>query len=111
MSTATNAVIDVSDSTFDAEVLQHSGAVLVDVWADWCGPCRLIAPVMGWAAQTYGGQLKVVKLEADANPLSRDQYRIQGLPTLILFRGGEEIWRHEGVMTQAQLRAILDAHL
>ncbi len=111
MSTTTNTVIDVSDITFADEVLEHSGTVLVDVWAEWCGPCRLMAPIMGWAAQTYGEQLKVVKLEADGNPASRDSYRIQGLPTLILFRSGKELWRHEGVMTQAQLRAILDAHL
>jgi thioredoxin 1 len=104
-------VLSLSDATFQAEVLEHTGAVLVDVWADWCGPCRLMAPLMTWAAATYGEQLRVAKLEADPNPLTRDHYRIQGLPTLLLFRGGQEVARHEGAMARAQLKAFLDAHL
>lgn len=111
MTTAATPVIDLSDASFGAEVLEHPGAVLVDVWASWCGPCRLMAPLMGWAAQTYAGRLKVAKLEADGNPLSRDGFRVQGLPTLILFRGGQEVARHEGAMAQGQLAAFLDAHL
>ena len=111
MTTAANPVLDLSDASFAAEVLEHPGAVLVDVWASWCGPCRLMAPLMGWAAQTYAGQLKVTKLEADGNPLSRDRYRVQGLPTLILFKEGQEVARHEGAMAQPQLKAFLDANL
>ena len=111
MTTAANPVLDLSDASFAAEVLEHPGAVLVDVWASWCGPCRLMAPLMGWAAQTYAGQLKVTKLEADGNPLSRDRYRVQGLPTLILFKDGQEVARHEGAMAQPQLKAFLDANL
>ena len=105
------AVLDLTDETFPTEVLAASGAVLLDVWAAWCGPCRLMAPLMGWAANTYAGRLRVTKLEADANPATRDALRIQGLPTLILFRGGEEIARHEGAMAKPQLQAFLDAHL
>lgn len=105
------AITDLSDASFSDEVLAHDGAVLVDVWASWCGPCRLMAPLMGWAAETYAGRLKVAKLEADGNPRSRDLYRVQGLPTLILFRNGEEIARHEGAMAKIQLGAFLDAHL
>ena len=104
-------VIDLTDASFAAEVLEHDLPVLVDVWATWCGPCRLMAPLMGWAAETYAGRLKVTKLEADGNPLSRDGYRIQGLPTLILFRNGQELARHEGAMAQPQLQTFLDAHL
>jgi thioredoxin 1 len=111
VSAASNAVIDLTDANFGAEVLEHSSTVLVDVWATWCGPCRLMAPLMGWAAETYADRLKVAKLEADGNPLSRDSYRIQGLPTLILFRNGQELARHEGAMAQPQLKAFLDAHL
>jgi thioredoxin 1 len=70
-----------------------------------------MAPLMDWAASTYGEQLRVGKLEADPNPAIRDTYRIQGLPTLILFRNGEEIARHEGAMAKPQLQAFLDAHL
>jgi thioredoxin 1 len=111
VSSSSSAVIDVNDDTFEREVLEHDAPVLVDVWAAWCGPCRLMAPVMDWAAETYGDKLKVVKLEADPNPISRDRHSIQGLPTLILFMHGQELWRHEGVMTQALLRTRLDAHI
>jgi len=105
------AVAELTDANFQAEVLQAPGPVLVDVWAAWCGPCRLMAPLMDWAAGEYGERLKVGKLEADGNPASRDSHKIQGLPTLIIFKDGAEIARHEGAMAQPQLKAFLDAHL
>ncbi|WP_411870994.1 thioredoxin [Vulcanococcus limneticus] len=104
-------VAELTDANFQAEVLEVATPVLVDVWANWCGPCRLMAPLMDWAATEYDGRLKVGKLEADPNPTSRDTYRIQGLPTLILFRAGQEVARHEGAMAKPQLQAFLDAHL
>jgi thioredoxin 1 len=110
-SDAASAVLHLDDACFDRDVLAAPEAFLVDVWASWCGPCRLIAPLMDWAATTYADRLRVGKLEADANPRSRDAYAVHGLPTLILFRGGEEVARHEGVLSQAQLKAFLDAHL
>ncbi|MEB3255336.1 MAG: thioredoxin domain-containing protein [Synechococcaceae cyanobacterium] len=104
-------VLALRDDTYAADVLQRPGFVLVDVWAAWCGPCRLMAPLMDWAASTYADRLAVGKLEADPNPATRDALGIQGLPTLVLYRDGQEVARHEGAMAQAQLKAFLDAHL
>ena len=104
-------VHSLSDANFQAEVMEYPGLVLVDVWATWCGPCRLMAPLMDWAASTYGEGLKVGKLEADPNPTSRDALQVQGLPALVLFRNGQELARHEGAMAQPQLKAFLDANL
>lgn len=104
-------VAHLTDANFQAEVLDAASPVLVDVWASWCGPCRLMAPLMDWAATEFEGRLLVGKLEADPNPASRDRLQIQGLPTLILFRNGEEVARHEGAMSQPMLRDFLDDHI
>lgn len=105
------SVVDFTDAGFETEVLKASGTVLVDFWAPWCGPCRLIAPLMTWAAETYGDQLRVGKIEVDGNPAMRDAYQVQGIPTLILFRDGELVARHEGAIAKPQLQDFLDANL
>ena len=87
-------VADFTDSGFASEVLQAPGTVLVDFWAPWCGPCRLMAPLMDWAAETYGERLTVGKLEVDGNPSTRDAYEVQGIPTLIHYRDGDVTARH-----------------
>ena len=109
--TAAVSVLQLTDANFQAEVLECSTHVLVDVWATWCGPCRLMAPMMDWAAEAYSGRLTVGKLEADPNPASRDRMQVQGLPALVLFKDGKEIARHEGAMAKPQLQAFLDAQL
>ena len=109
--TAAVSVLQLTDANFQAEVLECSSPVLVDVWATWCGPCRLMAPMMDWAAEVYAGRLTVGKLEADPNPASRDRMQVQGLPALVLFKDGKEIARHEGAMAKPQLQAFLDAQL
>jgi len=105
------AVSDFTDAAFAQEVLQASKPVLVDFWATWCGPCRLMAPLMDWAAETYADRLDVGKLEVDGNPATRDAYKVQGIPTLIIFQNGAELARHEGAIAKSQLKAFLDAHL
>ncbi len=104
-------MVELSDASVAAGALSNGDLLLLDVWAGWCGPCRLMAPLMDWAAATYANQLRVAKLEADPNPLTLDQLGVKGLPTLILFRGGVEIDRHEGAIPQAQLKAFVEAHL
>lgn len=110
-SSQASGVVELSDASVAAGALSTGDLLLLDVWAGWCGPCRLMAPLMEWAAATYGDKLRVAKLEADPNPLTLEQLGVKGLPTLILFREGVEIDRHEGAIPQAQLKAFVDAHL
>src|SRR4030095_3609592 len=83
------AIKHVSDATFDKDVLQSGHPVLVDFWAEWCGPCKMFAPVLDEVAKEYGGKITVAKLDIDANPSTPGKYGIRGIPTVILYKGGQ----------------------
>ncbi len=94
------AAKEVSDATFNAEVLQASEPVLVDFHAEWCGPCKAMAPALEQVAGELQGKLKVVKVDVDQNPQITQDYRIQAMPTLIMFSGGKEVNRNVGALVQ-----------
>ena len=104
-------IAEVSDASFADDVLKSSIPVLVDYWADWCGPCKAIAPILEQIAQEYEGKLKVAKLNIDANPQTPTQYGIRGIPTLMLFKNGEMEAVKVGAVSKSQLSAFIDSHL
>jgi thioredoxin 1 len=101
----------VTDQTFETEVLQSSTPVLVDFWAVWCGPCRMIAPTIDQIAAEYAGRLKVVKIDVDENGEVPIRYGVQGIPTLLLFKGGEVVEKLIGAHPKAQLLSKITPHL
>lgn len=104
-------IVYVTDDTFENEVLGADGPVLVDYWADWCGPCKMIAPVLDEIADEYAGRLKVAKLNIDENPNTPPKYGIRGIPTLMLFKGGNVEATKVGAVSKSQLTAFIDSNL
>jgi len=102
---------NVSDDTFEKEVLQADGPVLVDYWAEWCGPCKMIAPVLEEIAEEYKDRLKVCKLNIDENDKTPPKYSIRGIPTLMLFKNGNVDATKVGALSKSQLTAFLDSNL
>lgn len=103
---------EVSDSNFEADVLQANEPVLVDFWAEWCGPCRMIAPTVEAVAEQVAGKAKVYKMNVDFNIQTPQRYGIRGIPTLILFKGGEEKERIVGGgVTREKLAALIESHV
>ncbi|GJP37721.1 hypothetical protein CLOM_g22145 [Closterium sp. NIES-68] len=104
-------VAEITESDFTAKVLEAESPVLVDFCAKWCGPCRLIAPVMDWAAKEYAGRLQVYKIDVDACPKLVEQYKVYGLPSVVIFDKGQVVpgGHIEGALTSAKLKGILEA--
>ena len=103
-------VTHVSDSDFDAEVLQSERTVLVDFWAEWCVPCHMVSPVVEEIARDHGSELKAVKLNVDENPETARQYRVMSIPTLILFKGGQEKTRVVGARGKEAIMREIETH-
>ncbi|APZ44245.1 thioredoxin TrxA [Acidihalobacter ferrooxydans] len=104
-------IVHVSDSEFESEVLQSDQPVLVDYWAEWCGPCKMIAPVLDEIADEYAGKLKIAKLNIDDNPGTPPKYGIRGIPTLMLFKGGSVEATKVGAVSKSQLTAFIDQNI
>ena len=100
-----------TDTNFEEDVLKSEVPVLVDYWAEWCGPCKVIAPVLEEIAQEYDGKMKICKLDIDANDATPPKYRIRGIPTLMLFKNGNVEATKVGALSKSQLTAFLDSNI
>ena len=104
-------ILHITDDSFETEVLKSDQPVLIDYWAEWCGPCKMIAPVLDEIADEYAGKLKVGKLNIDDNPNTPPRYGIRGIPTLMLFKNGEVEATKVGAVSKAQLVAFIDGNI
>lgn len=104
-------IVYATDDTFETEVLGANGSVLVDYWADWCGPCKMIAPILDEIANEYDGKVKIVKLNIDENPNTPPKYGIRGIPTLMIFKDGNVEATKVGAVSKSQLAAFLDSNV
>ena len=106
-----SGIVHVTDETFEQDVLGAGSPVLVDYWAEWCGPCKMIAPVLEEIAQEYEGRVQVAKLNIDENPVTPPKYGIRGIPTLMLFKNGNVEATKVGAVSKSQLAAFIDSNL
>lgn len=105
------AIKHVTDTTFSAEVLQSTKPVLVDYWAEWCGPCKMIAPTLDDAAESFASQLQIAKINVDENQQVPSQYGVRGIPTLMLFKDGEVVATKVGALSKSQLADFIESNL
>ncbi len=103
--------VDVTDDTFDADVLKADVPVLVDFWADWCAPCKMIAPIVEDLAEEYDGRVKFAKLDVDSNPKTAMSYGVRGIPTLLIFKGGTPVNQVVGAVPKSVLKGKLEESL
>ena len=108
---ASDLIKHISDSSFEADVLKSDKPVLVDYWADWCGPCKMIAPILDEVSAAYQGKLQIAKMNVDENRDIPAKFGIRGIPTLMLFKGGQLTTTKVGAMSKAQLTAFIDQQL
>lgn len=101
-------IVHTNDGDFEKDVLQSDKAALVDFWAEWCGPCKMIAPIIDEIAEEYGDRLKVTKMDIDSNMMTPQQYSIRGIPTLMIFKDGKVQATKVGAMTKGQLKAFVE---
>lgn len=104
-------IVHVTDASFDADVLKSDKPVLVDYWAEWCGPCKMIAPILDEIATEYGDRVKVCKIDIDSNQATPPKYGIRGIPTLMLFKNGTVEATKVGALSKSQLAAFLDSNI
>jgi thioredoxin 1 len=105
------AIKHISDSSFDQEVLKSDTPVLVDFWAEWCGPCKMIAPILDEVSRDYDGRLQVAKVNVDENQALPAKFGVRGIPTLILFKNGAQVATKVGAVSKSQLTLFIDSHL